>query len=83
MATISEKLDKVLENQAKQGVEIKNFGKDISEHHNTLYGNGKLGVVTDVDRLKAFKVVSCWFFGAIIIASITVAGKLIYNAMIT
>ena len=57
--------------------------KDMKEVRSTVYGNGQPGLKTDVDRLKVFKIVSCWFFGAIIIASITVAGKLIYNAMIT
>jgi len=78
MATISEKLDKVLENQAKQGVEIKNFSKDISEHHNTLYGNGRPGVVTEVDRLKVFKTQSRWFFGAIFVAGTGLIVRLIY-----
>jgi hypothetical protein len=57
--------------------------KDMKEVRSTVYGNGQPGLKIDVDRLKVFKIVSCWFFGAIIIASITVAGKLIYNAMIT
>ena len=57
--------------------------KELQEVRVTIYGNGKPGLKLDVDRLKVFKIVSCWFFGAIIIASITVVGKLVYNSIVT
>ena len=52
MATISEKLDIVIENQAKQGERLDNFAKDQKEHHVTLYGNGKDGAVKDITLLQ-------------------------------
>ena len=66
--TISEKIDKVLENQAKHEVRLDNFAKDQKEHHESLYG--KDGVVIEVDRLKIFKKVACWFFAVITVAFI-------------
>ena len=59
------------------------FAKEMKELRATIYGNGNPGLKLDVDQLKVFKVVLCWFFAAIIIASITVAGRLIYNAIVT
>ena len=53
--------------------------KEIKEVRSTLYGNGQPGIKIDVDRLKNFKKVSCWFFGAMTLAGMTVVGKLIYN----
>lgn len=79
--TISEKLDKVLENQAKHEVRLDNFAKDQGELKTTIYGNGKAGVVLDVDRLKVFNKAQCWIGGAVILAVITIAGKLVYAHM--
>jgi hypothetical protein len=76
---ISEKLDKVLENQAKQEVRLDNFAKAQKEHHGTLYGNGKPGVVLDVDRLKIFKKVQCWICGVLIVAVVGLIVRLAYN----
>ena len=54
----------------------------VLEHEKILKGNGNPGVVRDVVTLKLFKNASCWFFGAIVLACITVIGKLIYNHLV-
>lgn len=72
MATISEKLDIVIKNQARHEVRLDNFAKDQTEHHESLYG--KDGVVIEVDRLKGFRRLSCKLFAifgtAIVVALI-------------
>ncbi len=59
--TFGEKIDKVLENQAKHEVRLDNFAKDQAEHHESLYDK-KDGVVIEVDRLKGFKKIACALF---------------------
>lgn len=56
--TFGEKIDKVLENQARQEVRQENIEKQQKEHHESLYGNGKDGVVIKVDRLERSNKVS-------------------------
>jgi len=59
----------------KQTEEVKNL-------HNKLFvGNGTPPITVQIDRLNGFKRFSCWFFSAVIIASIGLVFKLIYNAM--
>lgn len=76
--TISEKLDKVIENQAKDSVRFANYEKAQAEVHVTLYDK-EAGVVIDVDRLKVFKKLSCWFYAVIIGGGLTVMFKLLYS----
>lgn len=79
--TISEKLDKVLENQAKHEVRLDNFAKDQKEHHDTLYGNGKAGVVLDVDRIKVFNKAQCWVGCVLVLAVLGLLVRLAYSHM--
>lgn len=53
----------------------------VTEHHKTLYGNGKPGLRMDVDRLKIFKKVSCWFTSAFTLMILGVIGRFIYQVM--
>ena len=57
--------------------------KQVKDHNDDLYGNGKTGIKVDVDRLKVFNKVECWVLGAFMLASLTVAGKLVYDAIVT
>ncbi len=79
MATISEKIDKVLENQAKHEIRLDNFAKDQSEHHETLYA--KDGVVIEVDRLKGFKKIACGLFGLLGTAVVVQVIRFIFSHM--
>jgi len=51
----------------------------LDEVRTTVYGNGRPGVKTDVDRLKLYCKVQCWFLAAVTAASISLIAKLIYN----
>ena len=55
----------------------------LSEVRTVVFGNGKPGIFLDVDRLKVFKTVCCWFLAILTAGSITVFGKLIYDAVKT
>jgi len=79
--TIGEKVDKILENQARQDVKLDAITNIQAEHHSTLYGNGKPGLRLDVDRLKVFKRTACWFIGSCVVTCIGLVGKLIYAAV--
>ena len=72
--TSDEKIDKIYD------IVIK-MEPMVTEHHNTLYGNGRTGLRMDVDRLKVFKRVSCWFTSAFTLMALGVIGRFIYQAM--
>lgn len=78
--TISEKLDKVIENQAKDSVRFANYEKAQAEVHDTLYG--KDGVVIETERTKIFKTQSKWVFCAIFLTILGVIGRLVYSHIV-
>lgn len=82
--TISEKMDKVLENQARHDEKLDMVIRDQDRHAKVLFGdNGNPpGLVLDVDRNKRILKIACWFIGIITIASTTVVGKVIYTSII-
>ena len=53
----------------------------VRSHNDDIYGNGKAGIKMDVDRLKVFRTISCWFYIAFGTASISVMAKLVYNVI--
>ena len=81
MTTISEKMDKVLSNQARHEEKLDAYAREQAKHAKILFGPDDLpgGIVMDVDRNKRAIKIACWFLTAIILASISVGGKLIYT----
>ena len=53
------------------------LAEKVKDHDQDLYGNGKPGIKMDVDRLKSFKKFSCWFYSAIMLATIGVIARLV------
>ncbi len=51
----------------------------VENHDADLYGNGKAGIKIDVDRLKGFKKMACWFGSAIILSMLGIISRLIYS----
>ena len=58
---------------------VTSIKEKVEDHHADLYGNGKPGLKMDVDRLKTFKKVSCWFFGVMIVASVSIIARLCFS----
>jgi hypothetical protein len=81
--TITEKMDQMLINQAVHNEKLDTVIKTQNKHGKTLYGPDDKpgGVVMDVDRNKRVLNVACWFITAIVIAAISVVGKLAYAGL--
>jgi hypothetical protein len=83
--TISEKMDKMLVNQARHDEKIDAVIRDQEKLSVIVLGApGKPGgLIMDVDRIKRSVKIACWFIGVITIASTTVVGKVIYASIST
>lgn len=51
----------------------------VESHNADLYGNGKLGIKIDVDRLKVFNKVECWIGGVLTLAGLGLMVRLAYS----
>ena len=56
---------------------LKAVREQVGEHHESLYGNGKPGLVLDVDRLKQSHRIFKWAIGIMIASATTAAIDLI------
>ena len=51
----------------------------VKDHDEFINGTGKAKL--EIDRLKGFKRVSCWFFGVMIVATVGLITRFIYAAL--
>ena len=56
-------------------LKMSSIGKDVTDHGHTLYGNGKDGIVIEVDRLKQFKTHLMVLYGIVM----SIGGHIIYS----
>lgn len=77
MARMESKIDQL----AKDMAEVKAMHAQVEEHHETLYGNGKPGMVLDVDRIKQQRKLLAWIIAAVLIPGIAAAAEFIHSVV--
>jgi len=64
--------------------EVRETKSSVQKLNDKIFvGNGKPSFDIQIDRLNIFKKVCCWFIAAVMVVSLSLTAKLIYNSIIS